>query len=155
VPPASLTVDGVAADLPYAASAPGYVGLMQIDFTVPSSAAIGDAVAVQIAIGSVQSPAVTIAVKQKRMLIVWLNRACAARLRPAPPGRGMMDMVWVIFGRKPDSPVVEKPKVEQNLRSLRGGLTAPKAAALPERLGQLRFLFSITRCSRIVYDLER
>jgi endo-1,4-beta-xylanase len=61
--PASLTVGGVAASLPYAASAPGYVGLMQIDLTIPPAAPTGAAVPVQLTIGTVESPSVTIAIK--------------------------------------------------------------------------------------------
>jgi uncharacterized protein (TIGR03437 family) len=61
--PASLTVGGVAASLPYAASAPGFVGLMQIDFTIPETAPTGSAVPIQLTIGTLESPAVTIAVK--------------------------------------------------------------------------------------------
>ncbi len=61
--PASLTVGGVAASLPYAASAPGFVGLMQIDFTIPETAPTGSAVPIQLTIGTIQSLTVTIAVK--------------------------------------------------------------------------------------------
>jgi endo-1,4-beta-xylanase len=60
---ASVTVGGVAASLPYAAASPGYVGLMQIDLTVPPSAPTGAAVPVQLTIGTIQSPSVTIAIK--------------------------------------------------------------------------------------------
>jgi len=61
--PASVTVGGIAASLPYAASSPGFVGLMQIDLTVPPSAPPGAAVPVQLTIGTIQSPSATIAVK--------------------------------------------------------------------------------------------
>jgi uncharacterized protein (TIGR03437 family) len=61
--PASVTVGGVAASLPYAAASPGYVGLMQINLTVPPSAPTGAAVPVQLTIGTIASPSVTIAVK--------------------------------------------------------------------------------------------
>ena len=58
------TVGGIAANLPYAASAPGYVGLMQINLTIPQSAPTGPAVPIQLTIGTVQSPSgVTIAVQ--------------------------------------------------------------------------------------------
>jgi endo-1,4-beta-xylanase len=61
--PASVTVGGVAASLPYAAASPGFVGLMQINLTVPPSAPTGAAVPVQLTIGTIASPSVTIAVK--------------------------------------------------------------------------------------------
>jgi uncharacterized protein (TIGR03437 family) len=61
--PASMTIGGVPASLIYAASAPGFVGLMQINVTIPESAAPGGAVPVVLTIGSAQSPSVTIAVK--------------------------------------------------------------------------------------------
>jgi endo-1,4-beta-xylanase len=58
------TVGGIVANLPYAASAPGYVGLMQINLTIPQSAPTGPAVPIQLTIGTVQSPSgVTIAVQ--------------------------------------------------------------------------------------------
>lgn len=61
---AGATVGGIAANLPYAASAPGYVGLMQINLTIPQSAPTGPAVPIQLTIGTVQSPSgVTIAVQ--------------------------------------------------------------------------------------------
>jgi uncharacterized protein (TIGR03437 family) len=62
--PATLTVGGAAATLGYAASAPGFVGLMQINLTVPDGAPTGGAVPVALTIGTAQSPSgVTIAVK--------------------------------------------------------------------------------------------
>ena len=61
--PASMTIGGVAANLLYAASAPGFVGMMQINVTIPQSASPGGAVAVILTVGTAQSPAVTIAVK--------------------------------------------------------------------------------------------
>ena len=61
--PVTVTVGGSQASLPYAASAPGYVGLMQIDLIVPQNAPAGPAVPVTLAIGTIQSPSVTIAVK--------------------------------------------------------------------------------------------
>ncbi len=62
--PATLTVGGPSATLGYAASAPGFVGLMQINLTVPDGAPTGGAVPVVLTIGTAQSPSgVTIAVK--------------------------------------------------------------------------------------------
>lgn len=61
--PASMTVGGVSANLIYAASAPGFVGLMQINVTIPQGAAPGGAVPVVLTIGTAQSPTVTIGVK--------------------------------------------------------------------------------------------
>ena len=58
-----MTIGGVAANLLYAASAPGFVGMMQINVTIPQSASPGGAVAVILTVGTAQSPAVTIAVK--------------------------------------------------------------------------------------------
>ncbi len=61
--PVSLTVGGAAAHLTYAASAPGFIGMMQIDFTVPQSAPTG-APQVELTVGTAKSPAgVTVAVK--------------------------------------------------------------------------------------------
>ena len=62
--PVTLTVGGAAATLGYAASAPGFVGLMQINLTVPDGAPTGASVPVTLTIGTAQSPSgVTIAVK--------------------------------------------------------------------------------------------
>jgi len=61
--PVSMTIGGAAANLLYAASAPGFVGLMQIDVTIPQAAATGGAVPINLVIGTAQSPSVTIAVK--------------------------------------------------------------------------------------------
>lgn len=61
--PASMTIGGVAATLLYAASAPGFVGLMQINATVPQNATPGGAVPVILTVGTAASPSVTIAVK--------------------------------------------------------------------------------------------
>jgi uncharacterized protein (TIGR03437 family) len=62
--PPALTVGGAAATLGYAASAPGFVGLMQINLTVPDAAPTGGAVPVVLTIGTAQSPSgVTIAIK--------------------------------------------------------------------------------------------
>jgi len=62
--PVSLTVGGAAAHLTYAASAPGFIGMMQIDLTVPQSAPTGAAVPLELTVGTAKSPSgVTIAVK--------------------------------------------------------------------------------------------
>jgi endo-1,4-beta-xylanase len=62
--PVTLTVGGAAAALGYAASAPGFVGLMQINLTVPQEAPTGASVPVTLTIGTLASPAgVTISVK--------------------------------------------------------------------------------------------
>ena len=62
--PAALTVGAAPATLAYAASAPGFVGLMQVNFTVPQSAPTGAAAPLILTIGNIQSPSgVTIAVK--------------------------------------------------------------------------------------------
>ncbi len=61
--PVSMTIGGVAANLLYAASAPGFVGLMQINVTIPQSAAAGAALPVSLVVGTAQAPSVTIAVK--------------------------------------------------------------------------------------------
>jgi uncharacterized protein (TIGR03437 family) len=61
--PASMTIGGVPATLLYAASAPGFVGLMQINVTIPQSVSPGGAVPVILTIGTAASPVVTIAVK--------------------------------------------------------------------------------------------
>jgi uncharacterized protein (TIGR03437 family) len=62
--PVTLTVGGAPATLAYAASAPAFVGLMQINLTVPDTAPTGASVPVVLTIGKAQSPSgVTIAVK--------------------------------------------------------------------------------------------
>jgi uncharacterized protein (TIGR03437 family) len=62
--PATLTVGGAAATLGYAASAPGFIGLMQINLTVPAATTTGASVPVVLTIGTAQSPSgVTIAIK--------------------------------------------------------------------------------------------
>ena len=62
--PVTMTVGGAAATLAYAASAPGFVGLMQINLTVPEGTATGAAMPVTLTIGTAQSPSgVTIAVQ--------------------------------------------------------------------------------------------
>jgi len=62
--PHGLTVGGAAADLAYAASAPGFIRLMQINLTVPQGASTGAAVPVQLSIGTAKSPlGVTFAVE--------------------------------------------------------------------------------------------
>ncbi len=59
-----LKVGGEVAHLGYAASAPGYAGLMQINLTIPQGAPTGGAVPVSLTIGTAESRAgVTIAVK--------------------------------------------------------------------------------------------
>jgi uncharacterized protein (TIGR03437 family) len=60
--PVIVTVGNMPAALPYASSAPGYVGLMQIDLTVPENAPTGSAVPVVLTVGTAQSPSVTIAI---------------------------------------------------------------------------------------------
>ena len=60
----SVTVGGVAANIAYAASAPGFVGLMQVNVTIPQGAPPGPSEPLVLSIGTTQSPAgVTIAVK--------------------------------------------------------------------------------------------
>jgi uncharacterized protein (TIGR03437 family) len=62
--PVSMTVGGVPAQLTYAASAPGFVGMMQIDVTIPANAPTGAAVPLQLIVGTAKSPAsVTLAIK--------------------------------------------------------------------------------------------
>jgi uncharacterized protein (TIGR03437 family) len=62
--PVSLTVGGATANLTYAASAPGFIGMMQIDLTVPQSAPTGASILLVLTVGAAQSPTgVTIAVK--------------------------------------------------------------------------------------------
>jgi endo-1,4-beta-xylanase len=62
--PVRVTVGGVAANLDYASSAPGFAGLMQINLRVPPEAPTGAAVPVILTVGTAQSPSgVTIAVQ--------------------------------------------------------------------------------------------
>jgi endo-1,4-beta-xylanase len=61
--PVSLTVAGVAANLTYAASAPGFIGMMQIDLTIPQAASTG-AAQLELTVGTAKSPSgVTIAIQ--------------------------------------------------------------------------------------------
>lgn len=62
--PVTLTVDGVAAQLAYAASAPGFTGLMQVNFTVPETVQSGAAASIILTVGGARSAPVTLAVKQ-------------------------------------------------------------------------------------------
>ena len=62
--PVSATLGGQPANLVYAASAPGFVGLMQVNLAIPDLAPTGATVPLFLAVGSVQSPSgVTLAVK--------------------------------------------------------------------------------------------
>jgi uncharacterized protein (TIGR03437 family) len=62
--PVGVTVGGVAANLDYASSAPGFAGLMQINLKIPPEAPTGAAVPVSLTVGTAQSPSgVTIAIK--------------------------------------------------------------------------------------------
>ena len=60
--PVSLTVGGLPATAVYAASAPGFAGLMQINVQIPSGVSPGPAVPVVLTVGTQQSNAVTIGV---------------------------------------------------------------------------------------------
>jgi uncharacterized protein (TIGR03437 family) len=59
---ATVTIDGLPANVLYSGTAPGFVGLYQIDATVPEGTRIADDVAVVIAMGDKQSNPATIAV---------------------------------------------------------------------------------------------
>jgi uncharacterized protein (TIGR03437 family) len=61
--PVSLTVGGAQARIFYAASAPGFAGLMQVNFEVPQGAQPGPAVPVTLRVGNRQSASVTMAVR--------------------------------------------------------------------------------------------
>jgi uncharacterized protein (TIGR03437 family) len=62
--PVSLTIAGISAEILYAGSAPGFVGLMQINARVPSGFVPSGDLPVVLTVGPYQSPAgVTIAVK--------------------------------------------------------------------------------------------
>ncbi len=61
---AGLSIGGAPAELAYAASAPGFIALMQINAKIPNGSSTGGAVPVQLTIGTAKSPSgVTIAVK--------------------------------------------------------------------------------------------
>jgi uncharacterized protein (TIGR03437 family) len=57
--PVTVTVGGVNAETLYAGSAPGFVGVMQVNIRVPGGVAPGQA-AVQLSVGGFASPAVTV-----------------------------------------------------------------------------------------------
>ena len=58
----TLTVGGVAANVLFSGLVPGFIGLYEVDATVPATAPVGDAVPVSLTIGGVVSNSVTIAV---------------------------------------------------------------------------------------------
>ncbi|MBI2818881.1 MAG: hypothetical protein HYX73_02790 [Acidobacteria bacterium] len=60
--PATVTIDGLSADVQYSGSVPGFVGLYKIDAIVPSGARTGDDVELVVTSGGRQSNTVTIAV---------------------------------------------------------------------------------------------
>ncbi len=63
VQPVSVTIGNTVASIAYGGAAPGEVaGVMQLNVVVPPGVTPGDAVLVQITIGGVTSPTVTIAV---------------------------------------------------------------------------------------------
>jgi uncharacterized protein (TIGR03437 family) len=57
-----VTIGGEAATVSFAGLSPGYVGLYQVNAQIPADASGGNAVAVQLSIGGVESNTVTIAV---------------------------------------------------------------------------------------------
>jgi uncharacterized protein (TIGR03437 family) len=59
---ATVTIDGLSANVLYSGTAPGFVGLYQVDTTVPAGTRIADDVEVVIALGEKQSNPATIAV---------------------------------------------------------------------------------------------
>jgi len=58
--PVTLTVDGIAAQLPYAGEAPGFSGLLQVNAVMPGGFIPSGAVAVQLAVGEATSPTITV-----------------------------------------------------------------------------------------------
>jgi uncharacterized protein (TIGR03437 family) len=58
-----LTVGGIQADVSFSGLAPGFVGLYQVNVTIPQTAPAGQAVPVTLAIGGVMSNTVTIAIE--------------------------------------------------------------------------------------------
>jgi uncharacterized protein (TIGR03437 family) len=61
--PVTVTVGGASATIDYAAGAPGFIGLMQVNFHVPMSTAPGSAVPLVVHVGAFTSNTVTMAVK--------------------------------------------------------------------------------------------
>jgi uncharacterized protein (TIGR03437 family) len=61
--PVSLTIGVVAVQLPYAGSAPGYAGLLQINATLPQDITPGDSVAVQLTVGTAISRSIAIRIR--------------------------------------------------------------------------------------------
>ena len=60
----SLTIGGLPAEILFAGSAPGFVGLLQINARVPLGVTPGDAIAVSLTIGNASSqPGLTMAVQ--------------------------------------------------------------------------------------------
>ena len=62
ITPPTVTIDGLNATVQYSGTAPGFVGLYQIDAIVPGGASIGDAISLVVSSGGRQSNTVTIAV---------------------------------------------------------------------------------------------
>ena len=54
--PVSMTLGGVPAHLTYAASAPGFIGMMQIDVMIPTTAPTGAAIPLELIVGTAKSP---------------------------------------------------------------------------------------------------
>ncbi|HTR37173.1 MAG TPA: hypothetical protein VMH80_14810 [Bryobacteraceae bacterium] len=61
--PVTATVGGVAAEVPFSGLAPGFVGLYQVNVTVPAGVSPGPAVAVVLKEGSFSSPPVTVPIQ--------------------------------------------------------------------------------------------
>ena len=59
----TVTIGGVSATVSFSGLAPGFVGLYQVNVTVPDNAPMGDAVPVILNIGGATSNTVTIAVR--------------------------------------------------------------------------------------------
>lgn len=61
--PASVKIGGIEAPLAFIGLAPGYVGLIQANALIPTSATVGDAVPITLTIGGKTSMATTVAIK--------------------------------------------------------------------------------------------
>ena len=63
--PVSVRIGGAEADILFAGSAPGFTGLMQVNVQVPSQAVTGSAVPLELAVGSIAAPTVTLSLSDE------------------------------------------------------------------------------------------
>ncbi|HZT28326.1 MAG TPA: hypothetical protein VFA33_00475 [Bryobacteraceae bacterium] len=88
VAPVTLQIDGQNADIQYAGAAPGFAGLMQVNARVPAGIAGGGSVPLQLFVGGVSSPRLTVAVQGPTSCTACsdLSVTMTASPNPAPAG---------------------------------------------------------------------